>query len=189
MAVIMARDTQSSTRIAPTAAECAKMGQSCACYNLRRASRVVTQLFDGHFDEVGLKSTQFTVLAALAYSEERAPTTIGELAETLALEQSSLSRNLAVLERLGFVRLTPSEKDRRERIVSLMRPGRTALARGFPIWRRAQAAIASALEPNQLEEQLGALRDLTRRAQELRPPGKRRSRPLRAPGSAGPRSA
>ena len=33
------------------------MGITCACYNLRRASRAVTQLFDGHFDEVVQKGS------------------------------------------------------------------------------------------------------------------------------------
>lgn len=161
-----------AVRSGPSPSDCAKMSLSCACYNLRRASRAVTQLFDSYFDEVGLKATQFTVLAALAWADERPPT-IGELADTLVLEQSSLSRNLAVLERLGFIRLVPGEEDRRERIVSLTRSGRFQLARGFPIWKKAQAAIASALETSELDSQIRSLRRLTKTAQELRPPKSR----------------
>jgi len=171
----MAKEPAAASRSGPTAADCAKMSQTCACYNLRRASRAVTQLFDAYFDEIGLKSTQFTVLATLAHADD-APPTIRALADTLVLEQSSLSRNLAVLERLGFVRLVPGEHDRRERIVCLTRAGRSALARGFPIWRKAQAAIASALETEELESQLRALRRLTRTAQELRPSRPRATR-------------
>ena len=157
-----------TTRAGPSPSDCAKMSLSCACYNLRRASRAVTQLFDSYFDEVGLKATQFTVLAALAWADDELPT-IGELADTLVLEQSSLSRNLAVLERAGFIRLVPGAEDRRERIVTLTRGGRAALARGFPIWKKAQAAIASALQNSELDSQLRSLRHLTRTAQELRP--------------------
>lgn len=154
------------------------MTVSCACTNLRRASRAVTQLFDTYLDEVGLKATQFTVLAALAWSEEKPPT-IGELADELVLEQSSLSRNLGVLERLGFIRLVPGAEDRRERIVSLTRSGRNALAKAFPVWRKAQAAIASALESD-LDNQLKSLRLLTKTAQELRPSrGRVRTHPAR----------
>jgi DNA-binding MarR family transcriptional regulator len=163
----MAKDSIAAARTGPTASDCAKMSLSCACTNLRRASRAVTQLFDTYLDEVGLKATQFTVLATLALGEERPPT-IGELADTLVLEQSSLSRNLAVLERLGFIRLAPGEEDRRERIVTLTRSGRTALTKAFPVWRKAQAAIASALEDD-LDNQLKSLRRLTKTAQELRP--------------------
>jgi DNA-binding MarR family transcriptional regulator len=151
----------------PTAEQCFEMGQTCACFNLRRASRAVTQLFDAHFDEIGLKATQFTVLANLAYENERATEpTVTELAESLVLEQSSLSRNLSVLERLGYVRLVPGA-DRRERNVQLTRTGRAALARGYPIWRRAQSAMAAALE-DELTAQLKGLRRLTRAAQDLR---------------------
>lgn len=157
---------------APTPNDCAKMSVSCTCSNLRRASRAVTQLFDAYFDEVGLKATQFTVLAALAHADDTPPT-IGVLAETLVLEQSSLSRNLGVLERLGLIKLVPGFDDRRERIVSLTRAGRVALTRGFPIWRKAQAAITNALSSGTtipLDGQLRALRKLTRTAQALRPP-------------------
>ena len=102
---------------APSVEECLAMGRTCACYNLRRASRAVTQVFDAHFDGVGLRATQFTVLAALRYESERRPT-VSYLAEALVLDQSSLSRNLAVLERQGYLQLEPGE-DKRERIVTL----------------------------------------------------------------------
>lgn len=163
----MARETARAARSGPSPSDCAQMSSSCAWHNLRRASRAVTMLFDGYFDEVGLKASQFTALAALAWYDQKAPT-ISELAETLVLEQSSLSRNVAVLERLGYVRLVPGEEDRRERIVSLTRPGRAALARGFPIWKKAQAAMASALD-GELDSQIRSLRRLTKAAQALRP--------------------
>lgn len=147
------------------------MGQACACYNLRRAARAVTLLFDAHFEELGLKTTQYTVLAVLAHRTDDPPT-VTELARALVLEQSSLSRNLAVLERLGLVRLVAGE-DRRERAVLLTRAGRTAVADGYPVWKRAQAAIAGGA-PAELAAQLKALRRMTRTAQSLRPPKSRR---------------
>jgi DNA-binding MarR family transcriptional regulator len=163
----------------PSVDECLTMGLTCACYNLRRASRVVTQVFDSFFDEVGLKSTQYTVLSALSYENEGRPT-VSYLAEALVLEQSSLSRNLAVLERLGLLRLAPGE-DKRERIVMLTRAGRAALARGYPAWKKAQATIAEALDPKELETQLRALRRLTRSAQAVRPAPKERATRRKVP--------
>ena len=151
---------------APTTEQCLEMGQNCAFHNLRRASRAVTQVFDAYFDEIGLKATQFTVLAVLAHADETPPT-VTTLAESLVLEQSSLSRNLAVLERLGHVKLAPGSDDRRERIVTLTRAGRAMLTKGYPIWKRAQAAIAAELDGD-LEGQLKALRKMTRSAKALR---------------------
>jgi DNA-binding MarR family transcriptional regulator len=151
----------------PTLDECLEMGKTCACYNLRRAARAVTQVFDTYFDEIGLRATQFTVLAALAWSGQTPPT-VTELADALVLEQSSLSRNLAVLERKGLVKLVPGA-DRRERIVTLTRTGRATLAKGYPLWKKAQATIAEAVDPKELEVQLRSLRRMTRSAQAVRP--------------------
>ena len=151
-------------REAPSIEDCLDMGRSCACYNLRRATRAVTQVYDAYLDEVGLKSTQITLLAVLAY---RDPEPVTTLADSLVLEQSSLSRNLAVLERMGYVRLTAGA-DRRERIASLTREGRAALTRGYPVWKRAQAAVTEAVSAGDLDVQLRALRKLTKTALALR---------------------
>ena len=142
------------------------MGMTCACYNLRRTSRAVTQMFDAHFEPLGVKATQFTVLAALSYESKGRPT-VTHLAAVLVLEQSSLSRNLAVLERQGLVVLEPGA-DKRQRIVKLTRAGRALLARGYPVWKQAQAEVAAAVGPAALELQLRSLRRLARSALALR---------------------
>src|SRR5437868_6962892 len=150
----------------PGSLECAKMGQECVFHNLRRAVRAVTQLYDAYFEELGIKATQFTVLAVLAHEGENRPT-VTNLAHALVLEQSSLSRNLAVLERLGLVELAAAEADRRQRVVTLTAAGRRVLARGYPIWKRAQAAVTANVEGD-MAAQLRALRRVTRTAQSLR---------------------
>ncbi len=152
----------------PSVEECLAMGMTCAFHNLRRASRAVTQVYDAYFDEVGLKATQYTVLAALLYESNGRPT-VTDLASALTLEQSSLSRNLAVLERLGYTKLVPGD-DRRERIVTLTSRGRVVLARGYPVWKAAQAAVSEALDAKELDIQIRSLRRLTKTALALRPP-------------------
>ena len=153
---------------APSADDCLAMGMTCACYNLRRASRAVTQVFDSYFEELGIKSTQYTVLAALSYESDGRPT-VSHLAGALVLEQSSLSRNLAVLERQRLIRLVAGDEDKRERVVLLTRAGKAMLARGYPLWKQAQAAVTGALDPKDLETQLRSLRRLTRTTQALPP--------------------
>lgn len=142
------------------------MGMTCACYNLRRTSRAVTQVFDAYFEPLGVKATQFTVVAALSYESKGRPT-VTHLARVLVLEPSSLSRNLAVLERQGLLVLAPGE-DKRERIVQLTRAGRALLARGYPLWKQAQAEVAGAIGPAAWELQLRSLRRLARSALALR---------------------
>ncbi|HSO30868.1 MAG TPA: MarR family transcriptional regulator [Labilithrix sp.] len=157
----------------PSVDECLAMGMTCTFHNLRRASRAVTQVYDAYFDEIGLKATQFTVLAALLYESNGRPT-VTDLAAALVLEQSSLSRNLAVLERLGYIKLVPGD-DRRERIVTMTRLGRAVLQRGYPVWKAAQAAVAEALEAKELDSQIRSLRKLTKTALAIRPPRPERS--------------
>ena len=90
----------SMAKESPSVEECLAVGMTCTFRNLRRASRAVTQVYDAYFDEIGPKATQFTVLAALLYEND--------------------GRNLAVLERLGYV---PGD-DRRERTRESLTPSR-----------------------------------------------------------------
>ena len=62
-------------RVASTKLE--EVARACACANLRKAARVVTQLFDGVLAPSGLKATQFTLLVTSRLMGE---TTVGELA-------------------------------------------------------------------------------------------------------------
>lgn len=144
------------------------MGQECVFHNLRRATRAVTQLYDAYFDELGIKATQFTLLAVVAHAADDPPT-VTELAQSLLLEQSSLSRNLAVLDRLGHVKLVPRASDRRERVVTLTASGRRLLARGYPRWKEAQACVTESLGAD-LSAHLGAVRRLTKAALSVRGP-------------------
>lgn len=153
--------------VAPLSAQDTRtMGRTCACYNLRRASRAVSGVFDARFESIGLKATQYTVLAALAHEEKNDPT-VSALAEALVLDQSSLSRTLAVLDRDGLVRLSPGKVDRREKVVTLTRKGHLLVRRGYPVWQAAQEAVAAAFARGDFAAQMAGLRRLTRAAQGL----------------------
>src|SRR5580704_4408110 len=82
----------------------------CACANLRRADRVVTQFYDAVLRPSGLRVTQFTLLQALHHAPEISQK---QLAELLAIDSTTLTRTLAHLRRKGWIRSGPGE-DRRE---------------------------------------------------------------------------
>src|SRR5213080_2504071 len=69
----------------------------CACANMRRAARAVTQLYDAALRPSGLRITQFTLLRALARAG--GPMTQDALGELLAVDSTTLSRTLRQLER------------------------------------------------------------------------------------------
>jgi DNA-binding MarR family transcriptional regulator len=97
----------------------------------------VTQLYDETLRPSGLRITQFTLLVAVAIRE---PVLITHLAATLALDRTTLARDLKPLTERGLVEITAGE-DRRTRLVRLTREGREAIGRAYPLWQRAQAQI------------------------------------------------
>lgn len=124
------------TRSTATGSE-AELADGCACFSLRRAARMMAQLYDQALQPVGIKNTQFSLLAALS---RHGPAPIVELAERMAMDRTTLTRNLRVLESRALVRRGPGP-DGRTRSVSVTPAGRRLLRRAIPHWRRAQARV------------------------------------------------
>src|SRR5262245_11521904 len=114
---------------------------SCACASLRRAARAVTQLYDEELRPTGLRTTQFTLLGALGTLGEVGH---GRLGEFMALDSTTLSRTLKLLETAGWIASVPGE-DRRERYWRLTPAGREKLQSARTYWDRAQARLRKKL--------------------------------------------
>jgi DNA-binding MarR family transcriptional regulator len=110
---------------------------NCLCTGIRQAAHAMTEIYDQALAPSGLKITMFRVLRRL--SNAGLPT-ITELAEIVELERSSLSRNLKVLERDGFVCFGGSY-DERGKVVQLTPAGKAALKKALPLWLEAQARM------------------------------------------------
>jgi DNA-binding MarR family transcriptional regulator len=118
-----------------------EIGRSCLFLGLRRADRAAMQIYDEALRPCGLRATQFGLLVALRVL---APVSVSELARNTVMDRTTLTRNLAPLERAGLVRIEPG-KDRRVRMVSLTVGGRRRLARAYPLWQEAQDRARSLL--------------------------------------------
>lgn len=127
----------------------------CACFNLRRATRLMTQVYDQTLAPSNLKATQFSLLAVLAGAGEGVA--ISALAEKLGMDRTTLTRNLAVVERASLVSMRPGE-DPRTKLVSLTAQGRKAFEDAAPLWRKAQAAAVE-----RLGDDWGKFLEMTRR--------------------------
>ena len=68
--------------------------QACAVMNLRQVARSVTARFDGQLRPAGLRATQLNLLMAI---ETSASATITGLAEILAMDRTTMTRNLKLL--------------------------------------------------------------------------------------------
>ena len=114
--------------------QCLVPAQSCTGFSLRRAGRAVARLYDRHLAAAGLRGTQFTLLNAIFL---KSPVTINVLAEILAMDRTTLTRNLKPLEGKGWIK-TESGDDRRTRWVSITKEGEGILRKAMPLWENAQ---------------------------------------------------
>jgi DNA-binding MarR family transcriptional regulator len=113
----------------------------CACANLRRASRAVSQLYDERLRGAGLTIAQFTLLQVLVQAGEITQAGLGRI---LVLDSTTLTRTLRPLEDMGWIRRKPG-KDRRERLIQPTRSGRARFRRAVPAWLRTQRILRARL--------------------------------------------
>ncbi|MFP4004717.1 MAG: MarR family winged helix-turn-helix transcriptional regulator [Alphaproteobacteria bacterium] len=127
----------------------------CGSFNLRKASRALTQMFDEALQPTGLRSTQLVILLVLARDGE---TGMSGLSRELVLSPSTLSRNLRPLEREGLLRI--GGNGQRGKRVRLTPAGREAIRRAVPYWQEVQERFT---------RQVGAdsWREMTARLDEL----------------------
>lgn len=112
-----------------------------ACANLRRAARIVTQLYDNKLRQSGIKATQFTLLQALARTGNISQ---GELGDLLGLDSTTLTRTLALVRRKGWIQAKPGD-DRRKVRLTLTREGRIEYQSAQRYWQSAQRQLRTAL--------------------------------------------
>lgn len=113
----------------------------CLCASIRRASRVLTTLYDEVLRPTGLTIAQFTVLQALSLAGE---ITQGQLADLLAIDSTTLTRNLRLMTRTGWVERRKGS-DRREWRFRLTPVGRKTFRKALPGWEKVQQSLHSRL--------------------------------------------
>jgi DNA-binding MarR family transcriptional regulator len=119
--------------------------EACPGWNSRLAARRISQFLDRELEETGLTAAQLGLMAQVAAA---ADDTLGGLARSTGLEQSTLSRNLRTLEGQGLIEIAVVESDLRRRAVWLTETGARRLEAAIPLWRKAQARLAKTLSPD-----------------------------------------
>lgn len=106
----------------------------CHCAVLRKAARRVSQAYDAAMQPSGLKTSQYSLLAAI-HRRSADPPTMQELAEIMVMDRSTLGHNLRPLERGRLVRLEPDPEDRRSKRILLTAHGRAKLEEARELWK------------------------------------------------------
>ena len=117
----------------------AEMARNCACFNFRKASRSVTQLFDLVLAPTGLRSTQLVILIT---GELLGPSSIARVARELVMDRSTLTRNLKPLLNTGLLAFSRSA-NAKQKSVAVTAAGREALLSALPYWEKAQRQLVA----------------------------------------------
>ncbi len=113
----------------------------CYCATMRQATRALTTVYDKHLGATGIKPTQFSILQALEFVGQARNR---DLEGALTIDQTTLTRNLALLARDGLIAVV-GRPSGREKSWGLTPEGSGLLAKAKPLWERAQAEIRNRL--------------------------------------------
>lgn len=127
--------TSSPGELSAAARRWRRRGFDCLCGNVRMAARALTAHYDAHLAPSGLTSNQLAVLWSVIAGE---PIALGEIADYLVMDKTSVTRSVAALAGMGLVVLRTGT-DARRKLASSTAKGRKAFAAAIPLWRKAQA--------------------------------------------------
>jgi DNA-binding MarR family transcriptional regulator len=138
--------------------------QDCNCFAVRSAARHLTQFYDQFVAPLGLRATQFSIIARL---KRKGPLTINALAEDLVMDRTTLGRNILPLEREGLIRIEPAASDRRAKELHLTKAGEKRMKAALKGWAQAQVQFEAKFGPKRAADLRGLLRAVV--ASELTP--------------------
>jgi DNA-binding MarR family transcriptional regulator len=130
--------------------------RECIGFRVRKLNRMVSAIFDSALASAGLKTSQFSVLIAVANREQVRPS---DLTKLLQMDESTVSRNVERMCARGWLRLQP-EGDRRSHLIELTEAGQALIRKALPAWQQAQAEISRRLGADSVAALRAALRKL-----------------------------
>ncbi|QBY56296.1 MarR family transcriptional regulator (plasmid) [Cupriavidus oxalaticus] len=113
------------------------MFTECYCTQFRRSANALTGIYDDALRPVGLKITQLSLLRAL---DRLGAATYKEIAAEVALDKTTISRNIKLLIDSGWVTIS-GEEDARYKVAKLSPSGIRMLRDAEPHWRNAQTQV------------------------------------------------
>jgi DNA-binding MarR family transcriptional regulator len=114
--------------------------ENCVCINLRLVTRTMTRFFDATRRRMGVRPTQTPILRALEFKNWG----MAELSDRLAMERTTLVRNLRPLQREGLIKINGGGRGGHVELM-ITEKGRKKLAEAYPAWRSAQDKVVGIL--------------------------------------------
>jgi DNA-binding MarR family transcriptional regulator len=113
-----------------------QISSGCLLGHWRRVNRVLSGIYEAEMRDWGLKSSQLSLLVAVA---KAGPVRRIDLGKRLHLDPSTLTRNLKVMLKQGWIDEKPDEEDQRSARLKITPKGRKLLENIAPAWKRAQS--------------------------------------------------
>jgi DNA-binding MarR family transcriptional regulator len=129
----------------------------CICATARMAARSLTRVYDRALEPAGIRTSQFSILARLL---EEGPLSVSHLAGRLAMDRTTLARDLRPLERRGLVSVSVGA-DRRVRMAELTPAGNRLVDEVRPLWKQVQRDVRSQLGTDRVARLMDELRAAT----------------------------
>ncbi|MFJ5769338.1 MarR family winged helix-turn-helix transcriptional regulator [Psychrobacillus sp. NPDC093180] len=131
--------------------------QFCACANLRKAARTVTQAYEKQMQPTGLKVTQYYMLVNIVRHKD---ISISKLGEIMLLDQTTITRNVNLLKESGYVNITRDKNDSRTKTIYITDIGLAKLEEATPIWLQIQEKVENGMGKEQYNNLLETLMNL-----------------------------
>ncbi|MCP4318918.1 MAG: winged helix-turn-helix transcriptional regulator [Hyphomicrobiales bacterium] len=113
----------------------------CMVLKTRKAARAITRRYNRLLRPYGLQCTQVSLLYAVAANKYKS---VSDMADQLAIERSTLTRNLKLLRLRGYIHSDQLGQGRPQSF-ELTEQGETLLKTLIPLWKTAQAELRKEL--------------------------------------------
>jgi DNA-binding MarR family transcriptional regulator len=121
------------------------VAEACLCLHVQRAARALARHFDDVFRPLEITSGQYSLLMSL----NRPAPTMGDTADFLAMDRTTLTAALKPLVRRGLVKIAADADDRRVKRLTLTPTGNAVLAKAYALWLEHHGAIEAGMtSPN-----------------------------------------
>ncbi|MBX4264360.1 MarR family winged helix-turn-helix transcriptional regulator [Clostridium estertheticum] len=134
-----------------------KYSKSCTCGNLRKTTRTITQFYDKMLQPTGLRSTQCLLLLDIYYNQN---VSVTNLSNILLMDQSTVTRNVELLRKSGYIDIKKEEQDSRKKCITITDKGLKTLDLSVPIFASAQSTIEDGIGKERIKELLKTLKDI-----------------------------
>ena len=126
-----------------------RFNSSCLCLQTRRADRILTQLYDSFIKPTGLKSTQYGLLRCINNLHHPC---LADISATMCMDQTTVSRNIAKLEKGGFISTSPAASDPRKTDIIITQYGREKMKDAEMAWEKAQQTVKRQMGKDDFEQ-------------------------------------